>query len=200
MYTIIGSDGKEYGPYTAEKIVGLIAEGRLGLDFLAKAGEGGEWRKLREFPELFNPAAQPVPVNRPDLSQKVESSLGRIGRLVGLIVITFVLSAILKAFVVPETTISVFGLFLILVATGVLVCLIVWPISRARRRRQKIIDENADWIRRAHDPALVEAIVSLRTELRGVRDLSKAIRWALVVFALWFIWVFRYQMLVALTH
>ena len=69
MFTIIGGDGKEYGPVTADQIRGWIAEGRANLDTKAKAVGTDEWRRLAEFPEFASPAGIPpasgVPVARP---------------------------------------------------------------------------------------------------------------------------------------
>ena len=58
-YTIIGGDGKEYGPITADDISRWIAEGRLNAQSLAKAESDAEFRPLAQFPELaeiFHPA------------------------------------------------------------------------------------------------------------------------------------------------
>jgi hypothetical protein len=52
MFTIIGGDGKEYGPVTAEQIRGWIAGGRANLDTKAKAVGSDEWRRVGDFPEF----------------------------------------------------------------------------------------------------------------------------------------------------
>lgn len=62
-YTIIGGDGKQYGPITEGDLRKWIAEGRLSGQSLAKAESDAEFRPLSTFPELadvFAPApAQP---------------------------------------------------------------------------------------------------------------------------------------------
>jgi hypothetical protein len=66
MYTIIGGDGKEYGPVSGEDLRKWIAEGRLNAQSLAKAESDAEFRPLSAFPEfadIFVPpsAAQGAP-------------------------------------------------------------------------------------------------------------------------------------------
>jgi uncharacterized RDD family membrane protein YckC len=52
MFTILGADGKEYGPVTAGKLHEWIAAGRANM--LTKARRDGEteWKTLGDFPEL----------------------------------------------------------------------------------------------------------------------------------------------------
>jgi hypothetical protein len=52
MYTVIGGDGKEYGPITGEDLSKWVAEGRLNAQSLAKAESDAEFRTLATFPEL----------------------------------------------------------------------------------------------------------------------------------------------------
>src|SRR5580698_9194381 len=62
MYTIIGGDGKEYGPISEADLRKWIAEGRLSVQSLAKAESDAEFRPLSTFPEfadLFAAPAQP---------------------------------------------------------------------------------------------------------------------------------------------
>jgi uncharacterized membrane protein len=55
MYTIIGGDGKEYGPVAAAQVRSWIADGRANLQTKAKAQGSEEWRTLADFPELTGP-------------------------------------------------------------------------------------------------------------------------------------------------
>ncbi len=59
MFTIIGGDGKEYGPATAEQLRGWITAGRVNLETKARTGSNTEWRRLGDFPE-FGGTAQPA--------------------------------------------------------------------------------------------------------------------------------------------
>lgn len=60
MFTIIGGDGKEYGPATSEQIRAWMAAGRANLDTLAKAAGSDGWRRLGDFPEFAAAAAPPI--------------------------------------------------------------------------------------------------------------------------------------------
>ena len=52
MYIIIGGDGKEYGPISADDVRQWIAEGRLNEQTLVKAKGDAQFRPLEKFPEF----------------------------------------------------------------------------------------------------------------------------------------------------
>lgn len=56
MFILIGSDGKEYGPATADQVKQWIADGRATLETLGKRVGEGAWRRLMEFSEFQRPA------------------------------------------------------------------------------------------------------------------------------------------------
>ena len=62
-YTIIGSDGKEYGPVSAEDVRQWFATKRIYAATKVRAADSAEWKLLSEFPEfsdlLNNPIAPP---------------------------------------------------------------------------------------------------------------------------------------------
>lgn len=60
MFTIIGGDGKEYGPVSAEKIREWVAAGRANLETKARRDGEAEWKALGEFVEFT--AAEPPPI------------------------------------------------------------------------------------------------------------------------------------------
>jgi uncharacterized RDD family membrane protein YckC len=60
MFIIIGGDGREYGPVTADQVRAWIAAGRANLDTRAKAVGSDEWRVLGEYAEFSTPDAPPV--------------------------------------------------------------------------------------------------------------------------------------------
>ncbi len=69
MYKIIGADGREYGPVTADQVKQWIAEGRANAQSRAQAEGSTDWKTLAEFPE-FQPAfatagGAPPPVTPP---------------------------------------------------------------------------------------------------------------------------------------
>ncbi len=61
MYKIIGGDGNEYGPVSAETLRQWIAEGRVNGETRTRS-ETGEWKTLAGFPEFaVAVGAQPAP-------------------------------------------------------------------------------------------------------------------------------------------
>jgi len=66
MFTILGADGKEYGPVPAEQIRAWMAGGRANLDTKAKAAGTDEWHPLGDFPEFRSPGGSvPPPISAP---------------------------------------------------------------------------------------------------------------------------------------
>lgn len=63
MYKIIGADGKEYGPITADILTKWVADGRANAQTKVQLEGTTEWRTLAEFPELAAalPALAPLP-------------------------------------------------------------------------------------------------------------------------------------------
>jgi len=59
MYTIIGGDGKEYGPVSAEQVRAWIAAGRASPDTRAKALGTDTWRRLADFPAFGGSGDEP---------------------------------------------------------------------------------------------------------------------------------------------
>jgi GYF domain 2 len=55
MFTIIGGDGKEYGPVTAAQVRSWIAAGRANLQTRVKAEGSDEWKTIADFPEVTAP-------------------------------------------------------------------------------------------------------------------------------------------------
>jgi len=52
MFTILGADGKEYGPVTAGKLHEWMAGGRANLQTKARRSGETEWKTLGDFPEF----------------------------------------------------------------------------------------------------------------------------------------------------
>lgn len=61
MYKIIGADGVEYGPATAEQIRQWIREGRANAQTSIKLDTEAEWRPLGQMPEFASDFAAPPP-------------------------------------------------------------------------------------------------------------------------------------------
>jgi uncharacterized RDD family membrane protein YckC len=62
MFIIIGGDGREYGPVTAEQIRTWIKAGRANLETRARADGTTDWRTLADFAEFAPPADLPPPL------------------------------------------------------------------------------------------------------------------------------------------
>ncbi len=77
MYKVIGADGKEYGPVSADQIRQWIAERRLIAQSKVQAEGSAEWRALAEFPEFADAlAAQPPPTQQPYIPPSAAPTLG----------------------------------------------------------------------------------------------------------------------------
>jgi TM2 domain-containing membrane protein YozV len=65
MYKLIGSDGRQYGPASAEDVRRWISESRLNAQTLAHLEGSTEWKPLGAFPEFAaefrNPAGPTAP-------------------------------------------------------------------------------------------------------------------------------------------
>ena len=57
MYTIIGGDGREYGPVTAEQVRSWMAGGRANLETKIKVAGSFDWKTIADFPEIVSPPA-----------------------------------------------------------------------------------------------------------------------------------------------
>lgn len=64
MITIIGGDGKPYGPVPVDQVKRWMLEGRATLDTLARHDGDADWRKLGELPE-FSTTPTPPPLQPP---------------------------------------------------------------------------------------------------------------------------------------
>ena len=62
MYRIVGKDGQQYGPVTADQLRTWIAENRANAQTLAQAEGSQEWKPLGSFPE-FAPDLKPPSVS-----------------------------------------------------------------------------------------------------------------------------------------
>lgn len=62
MFTIIGGDGKEYGPVPASQVRAWMAGGRADLNTKARRLGEEDWRPLSEFSEFSDGAATPPPL------------------------------------------------------------------------------------------------------------------------------------------
>jgi hypothetical protein len=61
MYRIIGADGREYGPITADQLRAWIAEGRASAQTQALAEGAMQWKPLTEYLEFAPLLARTLP-------------------------------------------------------------------------------------------------------------------------------------------
>jgi hypothetical protein len=63
MYRIIGADGREYGPFSADQVRQWIAENRANTSSLTLAPGASEWKPLGSLPEFSTvfTASTPAP-------------------------------------------------------------------------------------------------------------------------------------------
>jgi hypothetical protein len=80
MYKIIGADGKEYGPITADILKQWIAQGRVNGQTKIRLEGATDWRTLAEIPELAAAlpvvAAPPGPATPPGLNSATDQVNG----------------------------------------------------------------------------------------------------------------------------
>ena len=62
MFIIIGGDGKEYGPASANQLRAWISAGRANLETRAKVPGTDEWRRLGDYAEFDGSIATPPPL------------------------------------------------------------------------------------------------------------------------------------------
>jgi hypothetical protein len=87
-YTMLGADGKQYGPVTIEKFRTWIGEGRVGGDTQVWRSDQPAWASAATLPELGLATAAPAPLpssppapfapaaNDPALAQRMKSGAG----------------------------------------------------------------------------------------------------------------------------
>jgi hypothetical protein len=101
MYRIIGADGREYGPITADQLRQWLAEGRANAQTKVLAEGATEWKTVGELPEFAGPppALATAPPAMAPISMPMPSgeSLDQVnGPAIGLIVVA-ILGFLLQA-------------------------------------------------------------------------------------------------------
>ena len=92
MYKIIGADGREYGPVSAEQLRQWMAEGRVNAQTSALAEGSTQWLLLGQFPEFAGTAPTgthaPLPPINPLQPSAHANNMAVTGFVMGLIGIT----------------------------------------------------------------------------------------------------------------
>lgn len=71
-YRVIGSNGHEYGPVSAEQVRAWLADGRLNVRTLVRGESSPDWKPLSQWPEFqasVAPAALPAAAGPPMIRQ-----------------------------------------------------------------------------------------------------------------------------------
>ncbi|HEV2328622.1 MAG TPA: NINE protein [Verrucomicrobiae bacterium] len=118
MYKIIGTDGGQYGPITADQIRRWFAENRVNAQSLAQREGSTEWKPLIAFPEFsgdFNLSPPPVSsfAHNPRASNKIPAG---------------VCAILLGCLGVHKFILGYTGAGLIMLLLTILSCGILWPI------------------------------------------------------------------------
>jgi uncharacterized RDD family membrane protein YckC len=97
MYTIIGGDGKEYGPVTADQVRIWIAAGRANLETRARYLGKDDWKRLGDFQDFGGAAETGAPPviagGAPDAARA-----SRLSRLAAMLVDSFIVCLCLIPF------------------------------------------------------------------------------------------------------
>ncbi len=92
MYTIMGADGREYGPVTADQVRQWIVEGRANAQTKVRAEGSADWKLLNEFPEFaqatVQPAAGSAPAPFPVAPSSRTNSMATAGMVLGILSLT----------------------------------------------------------------------------------------------------------------
>ena len=91
MYKILGSDGKEYGPVTAEVVRQWIFEGRADGRTQVRPETGVEWKQLFDLPEFASFLKPPAAVQHPGAPPPLPKSSAGGGKTSGLAIASLVL-------------------------------------------------------------------------------------------------------------
>ena len=94
MYRIIGADGREYGPATADQVRGWITEGRVNAQTRVLAEGTAQWKALSEYLEFAPmPGRTTPPLSAPGPISIVptprNNSMAVMGLVMGVLSITF---------------------------------------------------------------------------------------------------------------
>jgi hypothetical protein len=84
MYKILGGDGKEYGPISADQLRQWVAEGRANSQTMVQAPGTTEWKPLASLPGFF-----PLSVPSTSFLPPQNSPLALAGFICSIISVTF---------------------------------------------------------------------------------------------------------------
>jgi len=118
MYKIIGADGKEYGPVSAELLRDWIQQGRVSLQTQARLEGSTDWKPLSGFPEFA--AATNLPPLMSSPAPKDERASKKIA--------AGICGILLGSFGIHKFILGYTGAGLIMLLVTLLTCFIAAPI------------------------------------------------------------------------
>ena len=85
MFTILGADGKEYGPVAADLLKQWIQQGRVSLQTQARLEGGTDWKPLSSFPGFGTAPGTPPLLTSPVKDERASPKIaaGICGILLG---------------------------------------------------------------------------------------------------------------------
>ena len=100
MFKIIGADGQEYGPVTADELRAWIAEGRANAQTRVQADGAAEWKSLGDFAEFAAALAAKAQLSGPPpiarrasegaaVPSKRTNAMALTGMILGIASVTF---------------------------------------------------------------------------------------------------------------
>jgi len=130
MFNIIGADGKQYGPVTADQIRQWVHEGRASGASQVQPVGGDTWKPLREFPELTdNSPGQPPRLAAP--SPQPSAAAGRAQNKVAAGICGILLGTWgVHKFILGYSTagFTMLGISLALLVIGIMTCGMTLPL------------------------------------------------------------------------
>jgi hypothetical protein len=85
MYKIIGADGKEYGPISADQLRQWLIEGRVNAQTQILLNGATAWKTLGEYPEFTAPPVRPLPAQPASFRPQRTNGFAVTGLILGVI-------------------------------------------------------------------------------------------------------------------
>ena len=117
MYKIIGADGKEYGPVSAELLRDWIQQGRVSPQSQVRPEGSTEWKPLVNFPEFTAPSTTPPLMSPPIKDDRASPKIA-----------AGVCGILLGSFGVHKFILGYTGAGLIMLLVTLLTCFLAAPV------------------------------------------------------------------------
>jgi len=127
MYKIIGADGQQYGPVSAEQLRRWIAENRLNAQTLIQPEGAPDWKALNNFPEFagdLKPAPPPFAAPPPGATPP-----GAIAAKASNKIAAGIFGILLGSLGIHKFILGYTGAGLILLLVTILTCGLAWPVT-----------------------------------------------------------------------